>query len=408
MRKAAFGVAVLLVVEPFAFAHVLGPTTLTVPKAALAGLLAGLVLRRTSLAALRAPAIRALLGGAAALVVVDALSIIPAVYLDAALRETLKALEYFAAFAAAAVAYADDPDETLVWNALGAVSALVCVLALLQEATVAPSGFWLHGRIVPRIAGPLEGPNQLAGWLDLMTPLLVARALFGKPIWLFAAISTLAVTTDLLTLSRSGVVGIVVGVAVIAFLAVRAGFARRLLYAVPLAVVPLIAVTTILTFANTRVGNLANTGASDIAARFQIASEQNVENGLASRPVLWKAGLQMFASDPGLGVGAGNYELLTPLVGLVGVRTHANSLYVQALAETGLLGLAAILWTLVAAVTTMLRNARGPLLSGIGAGTIGLAVHEAYDLLTFYPKVGELWWLLLGIGAGAVALRTRR
>ncbi len=408
MRKAALGVAVLLVVEPFAFAHVLGPTTLTVPKAALAGLLAGLVLRRTSLAALRAPAIRALLGGAAALVVVDALSIIPAVYLDAALRETLKALEYFAAFAAAAVAYADDPDETLVWNALGAVSALVCVLALLQEATVAPSGFWLHGRIVPRIAGPLEGPNQLAGWLDLMTPLLVARALFGKPIWLFAAISTLAVTTDLLTLSRSGVVGIVVGVAVIAFLAVRAGFARRLLYAVPLAVVPLIAVTTILTFANTRVGNLANTGASDIAARFQIASEQNVENGLASRPVLWKAGLQMFASDPGLGVGAGNYELLTPLVGLVGVRTHANSLYVQALAETGLLGLAAILWTLVAAVTTMLRNARGPLLSGIGAGTIGLAVHEAYDLLTFYPKVGELWWLLLGIGAGAVALRTRR
>lgn len=408
MRKAAFGVAVLLVVEPFAFAHVLGPTTLTVPKAALAGLLAGLVLRRTSLAALRAPAIRALLGGAAALVVVDALSIIPAVYLDAALRETLKALEYFAAFAAAAVAYADDPDETLVWNALGAVSALVCVLALLQEATVAPSGFWLHGRIVPRIAGPLEGPNQLAGWLDLMTPLLVARALFGTPIWLFAAISTLAVTTDLLTLSRSGVVGIVVGVAVIAFLAVRAGFARRLLYAVPLAVVPLIAVTTILTFANTRVGNLANTGASDIAARFQIASEQNVENGLASRPVLWKAGLQMFASDPGLGVGAGNYELLTPLVGLVGVRTHANSLYVQALAETGLLGLAAILWTLVAAVTTMLRNARGPLLSGIGAGTIGLAVHEAYDLLTFYPKVGELWWLLLGIGAGAVALRTRR
>jgi O-antigen ligase len=408
MRKAAFGVAVLLVVEPFAFAHVLGPTTLTVPKAALAGLLAGLVLRRTSLAALRAPAIRALLGGAAALVVVDALSIIPAVYLDAALRETLKALEYFAAFAAAAVAYADDPDETLVWNALGAVSALVCVLALLQEATVAPSGFWLHGRIVPRIAGPLEGPNQLAGWLDLMTPLLVARALFGKPIWLFAAISTLAVTTDLLTLSRSGVVGIVVGVAVIAFQAVRAGFARRLLYAVPLAVVPLIAVTTILTFANTGVGNLANAGASDIAARFQIASEQNVENGLASRPVLWKAGLQMFASDPGLGVGAGNYELLTPLVGLVGVRTHANSLYVQALAETGLLGLAAILWTLVAAVTTMLRNARGPLLSGIGAGTIGLAVHEAYDLLTFYPKVGELWWLLLGIGAGAVALRTRR
>ncbi|MBC5799383.1 MAG: O-antigen ligase family protein [Candidatus Eremiobacteraeota bacterium] len=408
MRKAALGVGVLVVVEPFAFAHVLGPTTLTLPKAALAGLIAGLVLRRPSLAVLRAPANRALVGGAAALVIVDALSIIPAVYLDAALRETLKALEYFAAFAAAAVAFADDPDETLVWNAVAVVSALVCVLALVQEATVAPSGFWLHGRIVPRIAGPLEGPNQLAGWLDLMTPLLVARALLGKHVWPFAALATLAVTTDLLALSRSGVVGIVVGVGVIAFLAARVGFARRLMYAAPLAIVPLIAVSAILTFANTGVGNLANGGAGDLAARFQIASEQTVENGLAPRPVLWKAGLQMFALDPGLGIGAGNYELLTPLVGLVGVRTHANSLYVQALAETGLLGFAAILWTIVAAVTTMLRNARGPLLAGIGAGTIGLAVHEAYDLLTFYPKVGELWWLLLGIGAGAVALGTRR
>jgi len=400
MRKAALGVGVLLVVEPFAFAHVLGPTTLTLPKAALAGLLAGLLLRRTSLAPLHAPAIRALLGGAAALVFVDALSIIPAVYLDAALRETLKALEYFAAFAAAAVAYADDPDEALIWNALAAVSALVCILALLQEATVAPSGFFLHDRVVPRIAGPLEGPNQLAGWLDLVTPLLVARALFGKPAWPFAALATLAGTTDLLTLSRSGVVGIVVGLAVIVLFAARAGLARRLLYAVPLAVVPLIAVAAILTF--------ADAGAGDLAARFETSSEQNVENGLASRPVLWRAGLQMFASDPGLGIGAGNYELLTPLAGLVGVRTHANSLYVQSLAETGVLGFAAVIWTLVAAVATMLRNARGPLLTGIGAGTIGLAVHETYDLLTFYPKVGELWWLLLGIGAGAVALRTRR
>jgi len=400
MRKAALGVGVLLVVEPFAFAHVLGPTTLTLPKAALAGLLAGLVLRRSSLAPLRAPAIRALLGGAAALVIVDALSIIPAVYLDAALRETLKALEYFAAFTAAAVAYADDPDEPLIWNALAAVSALVCILALLQEATVAPSGFFLHDRIVPRIAGPLEGPNQLAGWLDLVTPLLVARALFGKPAWPFAALATLAGTTDLLTLSRSGVVGIVVGLTVIVLFAARARLARRLLYAIPLAVVPLIAVAAILTF--------ADAGAGDLAARFETSSEQNVENGLASRPVLWRAGLQMFASDPGLGVGAGNYELLTPLAGLVGVRTHANSLYVQSLAETGVLGFAAVIWTLVAAIATMLRNARGPLLAGIGAGTIGLAVHETYDLLTFYPKVGELWWLLLGIGAGAVALRTRR
>ncbi len=145
-------------------------------------------------------------------------------------------------------------------------------------------------------------------------------------------------------------------------------------------------------------------GVEEFAARFGSESEQRVENGLASRPVLWAAGLRMFASDPGLGVGAGNYELLTPTVGLVGVRTHANSVYVQALAETGILGFAAVVWTFVAASATLLRAAREPLFAGIAAATIALALHETYDFLTFYPKVGELWWLLLGIGAGGIVL----
>lgn len=457
-RKPSFGIAALLIIEPFAVARVLGATTATLPKAALVGFLLGLALRRTSLAPLRAPVIRALVGGAAALVIVDALSILPATYLDAAGRETLKALEYFVAFLAAAIAYAADPDETLIWNALAVVSVLVCVLALVQEVTVAPSGFFLHGRIVPRIAGPLDGPNQLAGWLDLATPLLAARALFAgarlkppssasassvghaaSPVVhaassvrhaasfagrstsianhaapsilravsftarapLFSGLATLAVTTDLLTLSRSGIAAIVVGLAVVFVLAARAGHARRLLYALPLAIIPVVAVAALLTFANAR------GGVAEFAARFGDASEQNVENGLATRPVLWQAGLRMFASDPGLGVGAGNYELLTPTVGLVGVRTHANSVYAQALAETGVLGFAAVVWTFVAAAATMLRCAREPLFAGIAAATITLAVHETYDFLTFYPKVGDLWWLLLGIGAGAAVLRNR-
>lgn len=394
-RKSAYGVAALIVAGPFDFAHALGPTTVTLPKAVLVGVLAGLALRRVSLAPLRAPQIRALLGGAVAIVAVDALTFIPAEYIDATARETLKAGEYLAVFIAAMLAYVEDPDEALLWNALAVVTALVCVGALVQEFTVAPSGLWLHGHPVPRIAGPLEGPNQLAGWLDLVTPVLAARVLVGRPSVVFAALATVAVSTDALTLSRSGAIGIVVGLALVAAFTVRAGNARRLVPAAVLVAIPLVAVFFF--------ANVAHYGS--VADRFANAAETDVDNGLATRPQLWRAALRLWRSDPGLGIGAGNFELLTPTVGLIGVRTHANSIYLQSLAEGGILLFAAVLWTFAAAIVTLLRAGRTPLLVGIAAATVGLAAHEIFDDLTFFPKVGEMWWTLLGIGAALASTR---
>ena len=392
VQRSAFGVAALIVSGPFDFSYAIGPTTVTLPKAILIGVLGGLAMRRVALAPLRAPQIRALLAGAATIVAIDALTAIPAVYLDSVARETLKALEYFAIFIATTLAFSDDPDESLVWNALGIVTFLVCVDALVQEFTVAPSGLWLNGHIIPRIAGPLDGPNQLAGWLDIVTPMLAARALLGRPSIPFAALATLALTTDALTLSRSGAVGIAVGLIVVAVFAVRAGTARRVALATLVLAIPLTAVLAAASVAHQGVGE-----------RFTSVGEADVDNGLATRTVLWNAALRLWRSDPGLGVGAGNYELLTPTVGLVGVRTHANSIYFQALAEGGVLLFAAVVWTFVAAVATMLGAGRTPLLIGITAATLAIAAHQMFDDLTFFPKVGELWWTLLGVGAAVAA-----
>ena len=391
-RRSAYGVAALVISGPFDFARTIGSTTLTLPKAVLIGVLAGLVVRRVSIAPLRAQQIRLLLAGAGAIVAIDAVTFIPAIYVDVVARETLKALEYFAIFIAATLAFFDDPDESLLWNALGLVTLLVCVAALVQEFTVAPSGLWLDGHIIPRIAGPLDGPNQLAGWLDIVTPMLAARALLGPPSAPFATLATLAVTTDALTLSRSGVIGIAVGLIFVAAFAVRARNARRVAFAALLLAIPLASVLAAATVAHQGVGE-----------RFTSVGEADVDNGLATRTVLWSAALRMWRSDPGLGVGAGNYELLTPTVGLVGVRTHANSIYLQALAEGGLLLFAAVVWTFVAAVATMLGAGRTPLLIGITAATLALAAHQLFDDLTFFPKVGELWWTLLGVGAAVAA-----
>ncbi len=387
--KPAAAVFAIVVCDPYDFAHTLGPTSVTLPKVVLIGAIAGLVLRRASLATLLDRRARRLVMGAAGIFAATALSAIPAEYIDAVARETLKALQNLATLATAAVAFAAEPEDEYVWAGVSVASVSVCVLALLQEFTIAPSGVLIHGAIYPRIAGPLEGPNQLAGYFDLAIPMLVAGLTRGRYHRVTLAILVLALLTDLLTLSRGSLLGLIPGVALALALTQRWNL-RELAVAAAAGLTGIVATGALLL----RSGALT---------RYASFTEVDQDNGLATRAVLWSAAVKMWLSDPGLGVGAGNFELQTPSVGLVGVRTHANSLYLQSLAEGGVLLFAAVVWTIVSALTTMLAaRSRGPLVVGIAAATLALGTHELVDYLSFFPKVGGYWWALLGIGIGAL------
>jgi O-antigen ligase len=395
-RRPAYGLAALILATPVAFAHDVLGTTITLPKAVLLGVLLGLTTYGGWARLLSKPPAPLLLAALGAVAVATALSAIDAAYLGPVVREALKVIEYAAFFVAAFLCYALDRDDAPLVGAVAIAAIVVSLSALAQELIGAPSGLYIGAAIVPRIAGLLEGPNQLSGYCEIATATLGAWALVRRTPLLDVAL-VLTVCADVLTFSRAGWIGLAVVAALLAvaggkptwralrpgFLGLAAGLAGSVWWAI---------------YAHTPGVLRASLEPSLYAG------------GVGNRSDLWRAAWRMWLDRPILGVGAGNFELELPAYGVFGVRTHANSWYLQSLAEGGIVLftatialLAAILASLTGGEPIRRLRAASPWVVAALAATLALALHQLVDYLVFYPKVGGAWSLLLGTACALAA-----
>jgi O-antigen ligase len=393
-HRPSYAIALLVASIPLALPRYVGQTTITIEKAALAGFIIGLVSIRPAWIILRTWPVRRILFAVAFGLVAIVLSLIHAEHHALVVREFLKLAEYGTIFATAALAFAIDPDERPIWRSLMITGSIVCVSALAQYVVGANAGIFIHGSGVPRIAGLLEGPNQLSGYLGLLLPVLLARNLLHRDGGLAACIALLAVT-DVLTLSRAGIVGALVACGVV-FAVLR-----------PPRVIGMRAITAGAVIGAIVVALAIRAGFNQ--SYFSLNPVPQPADHLGNRAVLWNAAITMWKHSPLIGVGAGNFEEDLAEVGAPGVHTHANSVYFQSLAEGGIVMFAATIAIFAAILTTLGRGGvRRPLVTGAFAATVGFALHQIFDDLVFFPKVGATWWLLVAIGVGELARRRLR
>jgi O-antigen ligase len=396
-RRAAYGLAALILATPFAFAHDVAGTSITLSKVVLLGVLLGVSIHPGAAAVLRRRPAPLLLGALALYCAASALSILDAAHRGPAIRETFKVVEYAAVFVAAYCCYRVDPDDAPLVAATALAAIVVAITALAQEIVGAPSGLYIGAAIVPRIAGVLEGPNQLSAYCEIATASLGAWAVVRPS----AAIRTalfLTVSADVLSFSRAGLFGLAIVAAILTAVTGKAAW-RALRPALYGLAAGLLGSAWWAIYAHTP-------GVLRVSLQPSLYA-----GGVGNRSELWAAAWRMWRDHPLFGVGAGNFELELPRYGVYGVRTHANSWYLQSLAEGGIVLFAATL-ALVAAILSGLRGGTparlrsgSPWLVAAVAATVALALHQIVDLLVFYPKVGGAWWLLVGIAAAARSTR---
>jgi len=126
----------------------------------------------------------------------------------------------------------------------------------------------------------------------------------------------------------------------------------------------------------------------------------------------WQAALDMLSDHPLLGVGIGNYVPVYPAYNLPGWEDpmgHAHNHYLNVAAETGLLGLVAYLWFLLASLWNGWRSVSltREEWQGITLGILGVlgvfAVHSLFDNLYVHGMNMHLAMLL-----GLICVLTQR
>ena len=282
-----------------------------------------------------------------------ALSLVRVENTTAALVEWLKWVEFLVLYLFVLQGISKDEQQLLVTALLiaGALQALVGIYQFLRQ--VGPPEFILMGRYM-RAAGTFEQPNPFGAYMGLVLPLAYSiiiayvprrapKSLIRTAMWLLALVSGTALLLGLImSWSRGALLGMAAGLA----LALVAKFRRYWLLAMVLALLLVMVGPQLVSLAPDdlvdRLLDITRYVGQDLTA-IEIT---DANFAVIERTAHWQAAWRMFEMHPWLGVGIGQYPVRYAEVAAPRwehALGHAHNIYLNLLAENGLVGLAAYL-----------------------------------------------------------------
>jgi O-antigen ligase len=384
LLRPSYGIAITLAAAPFINTVVGGapakPVQLLVPALAFGVLVYGALVKREPLPAERSRSltISVLAFGAAALLA------------SAQALEPSSSVNKLVLIATAIALYLGvrevcrergDLNVVLAGALLGLLLASAQGIGQHFAGTFSEQGFVSDGDVVGRVQGSFGHPNLFAGYLAVLMPVAVAVLWsrgYGQGLrWLALSALALAIPALYWSYARGALVGLIAGALI--WLAIT-----RPRWAVAAVLVLVVGAVTL--------------APATLRERFD---PQTSGGDIALRSDIWNAAFDIYAEAPVLGVGINNFSVAyTELPATAAnasqrrllhqdqllVPPHPQNMYLQALSEGGLVGIAALATFIVAALLAVLRAARAmdprtrALGAGLAVGFIGMLVHGLVEV----------------------------
>lgn len=345
----------------------------------------------------RAPLLAASVGALAAYVLVTLASLLPATNRSDGATEVIKWAEVLVVVVMTrGQVRAPWQVRRVLWSAVGAGCAEALVGAVqwvLGSGAAGPGGASI------RVLGSFGQPNPYAADLNLALPVALALALWAtdaRERWVMGAAAAIIFGAQLLAASRGALLALLVAIVLLLVVGLRRERAAALAAVVAL---PLVLGAWFAHLIPAAIENriLAEVRLNDVSLHGQV---NDANFSTVERLAHWVAGLRMFAAHPLLGVGAGNYDAAYARYMVAGWPEplgHAHNYYINAAAETGVLGLLAFLavcsvalaaaWCATHPTTVLVVPAAGapgwrdarPWAVGLGAVVVTVLVHSVVD-----------------------------
>lgn len=405
------GVGMLLFTVPFGSVRTITlpdnvDITVNEPLVALIGLswLAGMLAGRW-----RAPALPALTIPIIIILIPMALSALAAESLLLSIKEISKWAELFVIYLVTATTVRSRRVLAALVGVLLLAALLEVGIGLLQVAFRIGPPHFLAGGILMRAHGTFAQPNPYGGYLALILPIALAVALAAPRPGLRLVGWGIALAIGcgiLLSLSRGAWLGTLAALSVVWLLESQ----RNRLRAIALAYCGFTATLIVLILGVIPEAILSRfTDLFVYGSRLlqELRAGPNADNwAILERVSQWYAGWQMFAENPFLGVGIGNYPKAYEVYALPGWPTgvgHAHNYYLNLAAEGGLLTLIAFLlflglaWRFAAHTWRQAADTWERLLAlGLMGSLAAFSAHSLVDSL-FVHSIGILLGILFGL-----------
>lgn len=223
-------------------------------------------------------------------------------------------------------------------------------------------------------------PHIYAFFLGMIAPLAVGLYLkTGRSLFVWIAI--LIITVDLLTFSRGGYVGLIAGFSIFFLLSyMRLRLWHKITLGILLSVLFLIMIIP------------ANPIADRLMSSFDTSEGSNSE-----RLANWQQAYDIISTYPVVGVGIGGY--ISHIDPRADYRTpiYAHNLYLDIMAEMGVIGLFAWLSFLLATLITFFSARKDPLMIAGGASIVVFMAHSFFETPLFSVHIFTLLMILAGL-----------